>query len=201
MTAAHRRPLEVVPTPTALTVLDDPTADAAPDDWRAESVIAQYAPEHQLIGCLMHLDIEHARALLDLVPDHAIWAPQQRWAYELIRRAVDAGDAPTPPTVVALGRRHAGALDQTSQPPSAHAHHRLALYIFDAYTQAIAPTVAASTYAREVLDAACRRDIATLGSRMHQLAAAELDHDDLTAHLSAIETDLASLRQRLHAIH
>jgi hypothetical protein len=107
MTAAHqRRALEIVPDPDD-TVTGPTTTDGY--DWRAQTVIDQYSPEHQFVGSLMWLSADTARPLLELVPDTAIWRPQTRWAYELIRRVIDSGNDPTPPTVLAAGRRHAAA--------------------------------------------------------------------------------------------
>ncbi len=190
MTAAHQpRALEAVPD----------TEELAPDlgDWRAQSVIDQYSPEHQLVGSLLWLDIDEARCLLELVPDTAIWRPHTRWAYELIRRVVDNGDTPTPPAVLALGRRQA-ANDaiEPGQPPTDERYRQLSLYLFDAYAQAIAPNGAWRTYAREVLDEAYRRAFDTCGIRMQQLAASGLDRAELTKQFSAIRDELADLWRR-----
>jgi replicative DNA helicase len=198
MTAAHQRPaLEVVPDP--VDVLATATPDVV-DDWRAEAIIDEYSAEHQLIGSLMWLSADAARSLLELVPDTAIWRPQARWAYELIRRVIDAGDTPTPPTVLAAGRRHAAgdALDPTAAPTPTQ-HRQLATYLFDAYSQALAPTVAAASYAREVLDEAYRRAFDTCGIRMQQLAAEGTDRADLTAQFAAIRDELADLWRRADA--
>jgi hypothetical protein len=199
MTAAHQRPaLEVVPTP------EEAAPDVAPtpagDRWRAQSAIEEYSPEHQLIGSLMWLTAEEARRLLDLVPYTAIWRPQTRWAYELIGRVVDDGNAPTPPTMLAAGRRHAAsdALDPT-QAPTAERHRRLALYLFEAYSQVIAPTALAGTYAREVLDEAHRRAFDACGTRMQQLVGSGADRDDLTTQFGAIRDELADLWRRADA--
>lgn len=191
MTAAHQRPaLEVVPDPVDVHTTTAPEVD----DWRAEATVDEYSAEHQLIGSLMWLSADAARSLLELVPDTAIWRPQARWAYELIRRVVDAGDTPTPPTVLAAGRRHAGgdALDPTAAPTPTQ-HRQLATYLFDAYSHALAPTVAAQSYAREVLDEAYRRAFDTCGIRMQQLAAGGTDRADLTAQFAAIRDELADL--------
>lgn len=198
MTAAHHRPaLEIVPDP-------DDTADLTrtPDgsDWRAESVIDQYSPEHQLIGSLMWLTTETAQPLLDLVPATAIWRPLTRWAYELIRRVVDAGNAPTPPAVLAAARRHAAsdALDP-DRAPTAEQHRHLAVYLFDAYSQAIAPTTAAITYAREVLDEAYRRAFRENGIRMQQLAECDVERELLTKLFTETRDQLADLWRRSEA--
>ena len=197
MTAAHQRPaLEVVPNPEDTDALIA-TEAADVDDWRASSVIDQYSAEHQLVGSLMWLTADAARGLLELVPDTAIWRPETRWAYELIRLVVANGDTPTPPTVLAAGRRHAAgdALDP-SAPPTPHRHRQLAVYLYDAYSQAVAPAAAAGSYAREVLDEAYRRAFDRCGIRMQQLAAEAADRDDLTTQFAAIREELVDLWRR-----
>ncbi|MGD9620593.1 MAG: hypothetical protein AB7G47_10205 [Mycolicibacterium sp.] len=191
MTAAHqRRSPEAVPDTAAVSA-------TGADTWRAKSVIDQYSPEHQLIGSLMWLSTAQARTLLDLVPDTAIWRPHARWAYELIRQVVDNGDTPTPPAVLALGRYH-GASDaiDAGQPPTGQRYGQLAQYLFDAYSQAVAPTAAAGAYAREVLDQAYRRAFDTCGIAMQQLASSGADRDDLTTQFAAIRDGLADLWRR-----
>jgi replicative DNA helicase len=145
----------------------------------------------------MWLSAEQARPLLDLVPDTAIWRPRTRWAYELIRRLVDAGTDPTPVSVLAAGR-HQPARDAINPdtPPTGYRHKQLALYLFDAYAQAVAPAAAIATYAREVLDQAYRRAFSAFGIRMQQLGDAELDRDELTQEFTAIRDELADLWRR-----
>ena len=187
MTAAQPRPrpaLEVV------TDLPTPSGDTA----RAAAVIDQYAAEHQFVGSLMWLAPGAARTLLELVPATAIGRPITRWAYELIGRLAGEGKAPTPPAVLAAGRRHPArdALDPAQAPTGAQ-HHQLALYLFDAYAQAIAPHTAAATYAREVLEQAYRQAFAAAGVRMQRLAASAAERDELTAEFRSLRTDLAEL--------
>ncbi len=158
MTAAPRRHLELV---------DDTTdTDQLTEAAAAELVNQQWNAEDQFIGALMWLRREHALHLLDLVPNSAIWQPVARWAYELIQHVIteDSDPTPTPVAVLAAGRHHGAhnAVDP-SQPPSARQHHQLALYLFDAYAEVLAPQAAADTYAREVLDAAYRRAFDTCG--------------------------------------
>lgn len=201
MTAAHQRPaLELVPDPDLITGTADDHAITG-DDWRTTTVIDQYSPEHQLIGSLMWLPADAARPLLDLVPDTAIWRPQTRWALELIRRVVEEGKTPTPPTVLAAGTRHAAndALNP-DQPPTAEQHRRLALYLFDAYSQAIAPEAAITSYARDVLEEAYRRAFDTCGIQMQQLASSGADREDLTTRFAAIRDELADLWRRTEAV-
>jgi hypothetical protein len=97
MTAAHQpRPaLEVVPGP-------DGACDNADglDDSHAQTVIEQWAPEHQLIGALMHLPAHQAKPILEAVPDTAIWRPITRWACVMYSRTLFAS-----PTDVTFGGR------------------------------------------------------------------------------------------------
>jgi replicative DNA helicase len=148
----------------------------------------------------MWLTAERARPLVDLVPDNAIWRPQTRWVYELIRALVDAGTDPTPVSVLAAGRRQpARDALEPNEPPSAHKHKQLALYLFDAYSQAIAPTASIGSYARAVLEEAYRRAFDTFGIRMQQLAACGADRDDLTEQFAMIRDELAELWRRTEA--
>jgi replicative DNA helicase len=138
------------------------------------------------VGSLMWLRAEQARRPLDLVPDTAIWRPQTRWAYELIRGLVDAGTDPTPVSVLTAGR-HQAARDAIAPdtPPTPNQHKQLALYLFHAYAQAIAPATAINTYAREVLEQAYRRALDTCGIRMQQLAASGASRDVISRQLTA----------------
>ena len=197
MTAAQkRRPtLEVVPDPD-----DTATTPAVGDEWRSTTVIDQYSPENQFVGSLLWLSAQKARPLLDLVPDTAIWRPQTRWAYELIRHVAATGTDPTPVTVLELaGSRPARDALNPASPPSAHRQRQLGLYLFDAYSQAISPAAAITTYARQVLDEAYRRAFDTCGIRMQQLAASGAERGDLTDQFAAIRDELADLWRRAEA--
>jgi hypothetical protein len=197
MTAAHKpcSALEIVTDPD-----DSTTAAEAEHEWRSQTVIDQYRPEHQFVGSLMWLRAHQARPLLDLVPDTAIWRPRTRWAYELIRALVAAGTDPTPVAVLAAGRRQAArdALDPDT-PPTASRYRQLALYLFDAYAQAVAPATAIQTYAREVLNEAYRRAFDTCGIRMQQLVASGVDRAQLFDQFAAIHDELADLWRRTEA--
>ncbi|WP_431241038.1 hypothetical protein ACQ86B_28455 (plasmid) [Mycolicibacterium aichiense] len=200
MIAAHprRAGLEVVTHPTPAPITADSTADA--DDARATTVIDQYSAEHQLIGSLMWLSADSARPLLKLVPDNAIWRPLTRWAYELIRHVVGDGGTPTPPAVLAAARVYpaSDALDP-AHTLTATRHRQLALYLFDAYAQAISPAAAATTYAREVLDQAYRRTFETCGVRMQHLASSGLQCESLNSELTLMREELADLWVRSQA--
>ncbi len=194
MTSPHKdHPnLEVVAERPHLTV-----APELEDDWREQSVIDQWAAEHQLVGALMWLTAAQARPLLELVPDSAIFRPHTRWAYELIRRVVDAGQNPSPVVVLDAGRRHGGsdALNP-EQPPSSSEHRRLALYLFEVYQSAVAPTATVDSYAAMVLDEAYRRAFTLCGLRMQQLGETGADRTDLNDQFIAIRDELADLRRR-----
>jgi hypothetical protein len=84
------------------------------DEWRAQSVIKQWAPEHQLIGALMYLSADNARSILDLVPDTAVWRPTTRKAIEIIRAVVAEGRDPDPVAVLASARSLRTAGDFTA---------------------------------------------------------------------------------------
>lgn len=187
---------------TPLTVVADTAEDTTDLDveWRSQTVIDEYSPEHQFVGSLMWMTAEQARPLLELVPDNAIWRPQTRWVYELIRALADAGTDPTPVSVLAAGRRQSArhALEPDAS-PSAHQHKQLALYLFDVYSQAIAPTASIRNYAREVLEEAYRRAFDTFGIKMQQLAACGADRDDLTEQFAMIRDELAELWRRAEA--
>ena len=189
MTAAHqRRP--------ALSLLSGTDESSNGEEGRAQHVIDQWEPEHQYLGALLWLTAEQTRPLLELVPDTAIWRPLTRWALELIRRVVNAGDDPHPVTVLAAAQRHPArdALNPDAA-PSGHERQALALYLFDAYSQAVAPASCAPTYAREVLDQAYRRAFDSCGIRMQQLAATG-DRQALTEQFTAIRDELSDLWRR-----
>jgi hypothetical protein len=207
MTAAARRPLHVVAEPEdpieAPSIAPAGVDVAEPETWEAQTVLNQWEPEHHLIGALMWMSAEQARPILELVPDTAIWRPTIRWAYELIRHLVDADTDPTPVAVLALGRsRPARDAIAPDSRPTEHRQRHLALYLFDAYSQAISPAAAIATYARQVLDEAYRRAFDTCGIRMQQLAAcgAELQITiDLTEQFTLIRDELAELWRRCEA--
>ena len=75
----------------------------------------------------------------------------------------------------------------------------LALYLFDAYQQAIAPQTAAGDYAREVLEEAYRRGFTQAGIRMQQLGECGAEREELTTQFIAIRDELADLRRRAEA--
>jgi hypothetical protein len=99
--AQQRPPLGLVPEPEDtdwLTGQAAATTDPAveqPESWQAQTVLNEWAPEHQLIGAMLWLTAEQARPILELVPDTAIWQPLRQWAYEIIRAVVADGRDPT----------------------------------------------------------------------------------------------------------
>jgi hypothetical protein len=68
-------------------VTTDPAIEQ-PESWATETVLDQWAPEHQLIGALMWLTADQARPILELVPDTAIWQPIRQWAYVMYCRTL-----------------------------------------------------------------------------------------------------------------
>lgn len=195
MTADRQQPLRVVPDPDDTAIADVSSVD----EWRGETVAAQWDPENQLVGALMWLPAGKARVILELVPDSAIWRPMTRWAYETIRRVVDAGRDPDPVTVLAYARQRSGTQAlRPNQAPTPGQHHRIALYLADLYTRTVSAAAAAS-YAREVLDEAYRRAFRAQGIRMQQLAECGADRADLTEQFAAIRDELADLWRRAEA--
>lgn len=198
MTAAARRPELHLVTDTDTDT--DETSFETYDGWHAETVLAQWEPENQLIGSLMWLTATQAAPILQAVNDTAIWRPTARWAYELIRDVADNGQDPNPVNVMAAGRkRRSREALQPNQSPTEVQIKQLALYVFDAYRNAQVPDVAAGNYARQVLEEAYRRGFAQAGLRMQQLGETDAEPEALTAQFIAIRNELADLRRRAEA--
>ena len=83
--------------------------------------------------------------------------------------------------------------------PSPARQHKLAVYLFDAYQQVIAPKAAAGDYAREVLEEAYRRGFTQAGIRMQQLGECGAEPEALTTQFITIRDELADLRRRAEA--
>lgn len=179
--------------------INDPAVEE-PESWQAETVLHQWAPEHQLIGALMWLTADQARPILELVPNTAICQPLRQWAYEIMRALVDEGRAPNPVAVLAAARQRRWSLAQhPGQPPTPHRHHRLTVYLASAYTQVLSPAAAAGDYARDVLDEAYRRSFRTNGIRMQQLGGCGAERELITEQFAAIRDELADLWRRAEA--
>jgi len=180
----------------AATIIPDIEYREHPDGWRAQTVITQWDPEHQLVGALMHLPARKAEPILGLVPDTAIGRPLARWVYEVIRTLVEEGRDPDPVQVLCTAKHRpaVGAL-HPEQPVTAARHRAFAVYLADAYTQTVSPT-AAQAYAREVLDGAYRRAFGEHGIRMQQMAESGASRADLTDQFTLIRDELAHLWRR-----
>lgn len=176
-----------------LTVVGEATPDPGS---RAEAVLRQWDPEAQLIGALLHLPAATAAPILTLVPDTAIWQPDHRWAYEIVRHLVDAGTDPDPVVVLRTARHRPPADD--GQPVTARRHHAFALRLADLYTHTVSPGMAGQ-YAREVLEDAYRRAVGFHGTRMTQLAETDCSREELTDYLTAMRAELAELWRRAEA--
>jgi replicative DNA helicase len=163
-------------------------------------VLRQWNPEDQLVGALMHGSEAHAAPILELVPDSAIWRPDNRWV-EIIRFLVADGCDPDPVLVLRTARHRpsADAL-HPDQPVRPRRHHQLAVHLAGLYTQVVTPA-AARQYAREVLDDAYRRAIRSHGLRMAELAESGAARGDLTGYLAAMRAELADLWRRAEAAH
>jgi replicative DNA helicase len=187
------------PAPRRLAVVSSPTSTEP--DRRAETVVRQWDPEAQLVGALMHLHRDEAAAIVALVPDTAIWAPDNRWAFEIIRYLVDDGQSPDPVLVLGTAQQRPPADDLAGgsrQAISATRLHRFAVHLADLYTQTITPA-AAHRYAREVLEQAYRRAVGAHGARMAQLAETAVTREQLTHCLTAMRAELADLWRRAEA--
>jgi hypothetical protein len=170
----------------------------ADDAWdcatpSAESVAQRWDPESQLIGALMWLSAERARAILDVIRDDDIDAPLNRWAIELIRSLVDAGEDPNPVLVTRAAMKQAPADDaapyQTREwNPGGHGgrYHQLTLHVAAAYDHVVAYDAGVLSYAREVLDDSYRRAIRFHGVRMQQMADTMADREDLTDYVTQL---------------
>jgi replicative DNA helicase len=181
--------------PRPLSLVEQNTEPAS----RAETVLRQWDPESQLIGALMHLPRAQVAPILELVPDTAIWRPDNRWAYEIIRHLVDTGVDPDPVVVLHSARQRPPA-DTThpGEPVSATRYHQFAVHLADLYTQAVTPA-AARQYARDVLEDAYRRAVELHGNRMAELAESGAAHRELTDCLTAMRAELADLWRRVRA--
>jgi hypothetical protein len=85
----------------------DPTEDDSESaDWRAETIATQWEPENQLLGALMWLPAKRVGAILEVVPDSAIWRPMNRWVYVMYSRTVF--DSPTRSVLETLWWRWSG---------------------------------------------------------------------------------------------
>jgi replicative DNA helicase len=159
-------------------------------------LLPQWDCEHQLVGALLRLSAAQAAPILQLVPDTAIWRPDNRWAYELIGHLVADGRDPDPVLVLATARhRPPSDAAPPRQPVSRRRHHQFAVYLADLYTRTVRPA-AVQQYAREVLDDAYRRAVAFHGQRMQELSESGAPREDLTDYLTAMRAHLADLWRR-----
>jgi hypothetical protein len=142
----------------------------------SETVLRQWDPEAQLVGALMHVPAARAAQILDVVPDSAIWQPDNRWAIEIIRHLIGCGFDPDPVTVLHAARHRRPA--DTTAAVSARRYHRFAVHLADLYTQTIAP-VLAGQHARDVLEDAFRRATEVHATRLARLAESGADRNEL----------------------
>jgi hypothetical protein len=164
-----------------------------------ETLAAQWEPQHQYVGALLCQRAGTAGPLLDLVPDTAITEPRTRWTYELIRGLVADGRDPHPAAV--LHRANCQPASQALRPdlpPTPRERHRLAIHLVDLYTQVLSP-VAATDYARDVLDDAYRHAAHAGGQHLQHLAETCTDSAQLGAAVDTLCTDLAELAARAAA--
>ena len=161
-----------------------------------KNVLRQWDPESQLVGALMHLPVAQVAHILNVVPDSAIWRPETRWAFEVIRHLVAGGEDPDPVVVLHTARQRPPTdAAHPGEAVSASRHHQFAIHLANLYTQAVAPA-AARHYAREVLDGAYRRAVELHGIRMAELAQSGSSRTELAAYLTDMRATLADLANR-----
>ena len=191
MTAAHAHsdsaaPGNVVPIKRVEDAWD-------PSELHPDTVAQRFNPEAQFVGALLWLAADRARPILGLVQDRDIEHPLTRWALELIRTLVDAGQDPNPVLVIRTAEKqpaadYAAYYETREWTPGGQGsrYHQLTLHIADAYDHVIGYDTAVLTYAREVLDDAYRRAIRVHGIRMQQMAEAMSDREDLTEYITEL---------------
>lgn len=182
---AQRRPLSLIP----------PAHDT---EQTAEAAVRQWDPERQLVGSLMHLNGHKVAQILGVVPDSAIWSPENRWVVEVIRHLVATGCEPDPVTVLQTARRR-GPISEGTSRVSPRRHHRFAVRLADLYTQAVAPLLLPQ-YAREVLENAFCRAAAAHGSRLTQFAENNSARHELAECIVDMRAELADLWIRIEAM-
>jgi len=176
-----------------LTVVGGDTAAPA---QRAEATLRHWDPEAQLIGALLHLPATKAAPILALVPDTAVWHPDHRWVYEIVRHLVDTGTDPDPVVVLRTARHRPPA--DGGRTVTARRHHAFAVRLAELYTNTVSPAMI-DQYAREVLEDAYRRAVGFHGTRMTQLAESDCSREELTDYLTTMRAELAELWRRAEA--
>jgi hypothetical protein len=164
-----------------------------PAEPNAETIAQRWNPESQFIGALMWLTADRARPILELVRDSDIERPLNRWAVELIRSLVDAGENPNPVLVVRAAMKQAPAdyaapYETREWKPGGQGgrYHQLTLHLAAAYDHVVGYDAGVLSYAREVLDDSYRRAIRLHGARMQQMADAMCDREDLTDYVTQL---------------
>ncbi len=162
---------------------------------RSDNVLRLWDPEPQLLGALMYLSAAEAAAIVEWVPDSAIWRPENRWAMKIIRDLVAQNIAPDPVTVLHAARTR-GPMGVARV--SARRHHGFAVHLADLYTQTVNP-VLVRQYAREVLENAFARAVAAHGEHLAELARNGSSRRELAERVVAMRAELADLWRRAEA--
>jgi hypothetical protein len=164
-----------------------------PAEPNVETIAQRWDPESQFIGALMWLTADRARPILELVRDSDIERPLNRWAVELIRSLVDAGENPNPVLVVRAAMKQAPAdyaapYETREWNPGGHGgrYHQLTLHLAAAYDHVVGYDAGVVSYAREVLDDSYRRAIRFHGTRMQQMAETMADREDVTDYVTQL---------------
>lgn len=193
MSAAHARTHDTTATPGNVVPLKRAEDTWNPDEVHPETVAQRFDPETQFVGALLWLTAEQARPILELVQDRDIERPMTRWALELIRALVEAGQDPNPVLVIRAAEKQAPAdyaahYETRDWKPGGQGsrYHQLTLHIATAYDNAAWLSSGVRAYAREVLDDSYRRAIRAHGIRMQQMADAMSDREDLTEYVTEL---------------
>lgn len=185
MTAQPRRPLALV----------TPPRTRAESNRRSDTIMRQWDPETQLVGALMYLTAADAAAIVQWVPDSAIWQPDTRWAMQIIRSLVTQNLAPDPVTVLHTAHSQGPAGVARVSP---RRHHNFAVHLADLYTQTVTP-VLVRQYALEVLENTFRRAVAAHGEHLAEMARNGSPRHELAQRVAAMRIELADLWRRAEA--
>lgn len=158
-----------------------------------DSATALTSPEHQLVGCLLHLSADIARRLLAGMSATDL-ADQD--AAHVLQLAIEVVADERDPSPVNL-YDHARA---TGQAGGEHAQQRFTRWLADAYGAATgtAPAHTATHLKAAVLRQTWRRAVAEHAHRLHQ--AAHEAPDDILADLLDDTAHLDALRSRADAV-
>ena len=128
-----------------------------------------------------------------MIHDADVAHPLNRWALELIRSLVEAGQDPNPVLVARAAMKqapadYAASYETREWSPGSQGgrYHQLTLHLAAAYDHVVGYEAGVLSYAREVLDDSYRRAIRFHGTRMQQMADTMADREDLTEYITEL---------------